>query len=76
MLGTKVEIKMKKAEAGSWSKLFIPRQKVEQPKIIDKVEDKIEDQVDALDLDDLEYNAQNVTLSKEASGGRTQAEII
>ena len=26
MAGTKVEIKMKKAEPGSWSKLFLPRE--------------------------------------------------
>ena len=26
MAGTKVEVKMKKAEPGSWSKLFFPRE--------------------------------------------------
>lgn len=82
MLGTKVEIKMKKAEAGSWSKLYIPKvtltkSKPEEDKIdILNPSSKIESQVDALDLDDLEFTPQKATLSKEASGGKTEAEII
>lgn len=51
MYGTKVEIKMKKAEPGSWSRLEVPKQevKVEKKK---EVED-ITPQIDAVDLSDL-----------------------
>lgn len=52
MLPTKVEIKMKKAEPGSWSKLDFPRQVTEtceKP----SVQDNITERVDAVDLSDL-----------------------
>lgn len=52
MYGTKVEIKMKKAEPGSWAKLDIPKTKVEVQKPTTNVED-ITPQVDAVDLSDL-----------------------
>ena len=76
-LGTKVEIKMRKAEAGGWSKLDIPPEIIEkkestpQPQIQDATDD-----LDDLDLDDLDVTTTKATLSKEASGGRTDKEII
>jgi len=77
-LGTKVEIKMKKAEPGSWAKLDIPKPVVEKKPVIQeeqKVTD-ITDEVDDLDLDDLDVTPSKMTLSKEASGGRTDQEIV
>eukprot|EP00093_Oithona_nana_P009083 09083.XXX_24134_22748_1 [CDS] Oithona nana genome sequencing. len=76
-LGTKVEIKMRKAEAGSWSKLDIPQEIVEKKESTPEpqVED-IDDDLDDFDLDDLDISAKKIGLSKEASGGRTDKEII
>ena len=75
-LGTKVEIKMRKAEAGGWSKLDIPQEIVKKEATPEpKIEDVIDD-VDDLDLDDLDVIAGGGGLSKEASGGRTNNEII
>jgi len=72
MLGTKLEVKMKKAESISWAKLDIPR-------VVKKDEKKAEEEanallemakkepvVDALDLDDLDITPQKFELSKEA----------
>ena len=73
MLGTKLEVKMKKAESVSWAKLDIPR-------VVKKDEKKAEEEeanallemakqepvVDALDLDDLDITPQKFELSKEA----------
>ena len=72
MLGTKLEVKMKKAESVSWAKLDIPR-------VVKKEEKKAEEEanallemakqepvVDALDLDDLDITPQKFELSKEA----------
>merc|ERR1711937_341262 len=77
MLGTKTEIKMKKAESGSWSKLDIPRQVVEEKKDEagmgqgnnsnnNSTNGNVEDVVDALELDDIDLTPQRYTLSKEA----------
>ncbi|XP_050504616.1 cysteine and histidine-rich domain-containing protein morgana [Diabrotica virgifera virgifera] len=52
MYGTKVEIKMKKAEAGSWSKLGTPVTAEQAQKAANPV-GKITRAVDAVDLDDL-----------------------
>lgn len=76
MAGTKVEIKMKKAEPGSWAKLFIPR----EVKLVVKEQQKVaqdneNEKIDALDLDDLDLTPQRAVLSNEASGGRSGAEI-
>lgn len=54
MYGTKVEIKLKKAEPGSWSRLEIPRAptsgaKKEQQGTLEEITPKVE----AVDLDDL-----------------------
>ncbi len=68
---------MKKAEVGSWSRLDVP--KVVAPKKEKTPEPKVEevaDDVDDLDLDDIGVLSTKATLSKEASGGRTQADII
>ena len=67
MLGTKLEIKMKKAETGSWAKLDIPKKKVkvEEENIV-KDMSKAEPSVDALDLDDLDLTPTRIGLSKEA----------
>ena len=54
MLPTKVEIKLRKAEAGSWSQLFIPRTSgndIETRDSNDK--EDINDRVEAVDLNDL-----------------------
>jgi len=67
MLGTKVEIKMKKAEPGSWAKLDIPKpvvKKDETPSVQDM--SKAESTVDALELDDLDITPTRMSLSKEA----------
>merc|ERR1711872_916926 len=74
MMGTKLEVKMKKAESSSWAKLNIPRDvvKIEEKKeeeegktLLDMA--KKEPVVDALDLDDLDITPQKFTLSKEAT---------
>jgi len=64
MMGTKLEIKMKKAETGSWAKLDIPKI-VEK---VDKVEEKPKEEpsVDALELDDLDLQPTKLQLSAEA----------
>lgn len=55
MLPTKVEIKMKKAEIGTWSNLDFPRSKTEKDdvKSNDEINNDINDRVDAVDLSDL-----------------------
>ena len=67
MLGTKLEIKMKKAETGSWAKLDIPKKvvKVVEDNIV-KDMSKTEPSVDALELDDLDLTPTRMSLSKEA----------
>ena len=67
MLGTKLEIKMKKAETGSWAKLDIPKKvvKAEKEDIIPDMS-KAESSVDALELDDLDLTPTRMTLSKDA----------
>jgi len=68
MYGTKVEIKMKKAESGSWSKLDLPPKFKAAPSN-DKEEiinTEPENNVDALELDDLDLTPTRYTLSKEA----------
>lgn len=53
MLPTKVEIKLKKAEPGSWSKLDIPREV--KPEISESKENvtTLNSQIEAVDLSDL-----------------------
>merc|ERR1712098_952865 len=65
MMGTKLEIKMKKAEIGSWAKLDIPKKvvKVEKVEEAPKEEESI---VDALELDDLDLQPTKLQLSAEA----------
>ena len=70
---------MKKAEPGSWAKLENPRAVAPKPTVIEepKVEEINEDSdLDDLDLDDIDIAPRKSGLSKEASGGRTDAEII
>merc|ERR1712111_114132 len=64
MMGTKLEIKMKKAEIGSWAKLDIPKKVVK----VEKVEEapKEEPSVDSLELDDLDLQPTKLQLSAEA----------
>merc|ERR1719233_898127 len=70
MLGTKLEVKMKKAESVSWAKLDIPKvvkkeeKKAEEEALLEMA--KKEQVVDALDLDDLDITPQKFELSKEA----------
>jgi len=81
-LGTKQEIKMKKAEPGSWAKLEIPREvaEPEAPKDLPVLEEpkieELDDDLSDLDLDDLDVAPRKSGLSKEASNGRTEHEII
>lgn len=65
MMGTKLEVKMKKGETGSWAKLDIPRPVAEK---VVKVEEKPKEEplVDALELDDLDLQPTKLVLSKEA----------
>lgn len=53
MLPSKVEIKLKKAEAGSWSKLDIPRKVI--PRSSEHTENitNLNTQIEAVDLNDL-----------------------
>ena len=64
MMGTKLEVKLKKEEIGSWGKLDIPKKKVEKIVIEDTPKD--EPLVDVLDLDDMDLTPTKFTLSKEA----------
>ena len=70
MLGTKLEVKMKKAESVSWAKLDIPKvvkkeeKKAEEEALLEMA--KKEQVVDSLDLDDLDITPQKFELSKEA----------
>ena len=64
MLGTKLEVKLKKEELGSWGRLDVPKEKVEKVVIEDTPKD--EPQVDVLDLDDMDLTPTKFTLSKEA----------
>jgi len=55
MFGTKLEIKLKKAEPGSWTRLEVPKAasgEPVKPKIVDKVEE-IAPEIEAVDLSDL-----------------------
>lgn len=53
MFGTKVEVKLKKAELGSWPKLEIPKPKVvAKPVATNKVEE-LTPQVEGVDLSDI-----------------------
>ncbi len=69
MYGTKLEVQLRKKEAGSWPKLG-----EEIPKALpddssnEKLEEKNEDVIDTVDLDDLELTGQKLTLSSEARG--------
>jgi len=65
MLGTKTEIKLKKAESGSWPRLDVPREMKQQEKQAEVTKES-EEQVDALDLDDLDITTQRYELSKDA----------
>jgi len=65
MMGTKMEIKMKKDEIGSWPKLEIP--KIPKPK--EEIKNNVAEQesrVDALDLDDLDLTPQKLQLTEAA----------
>jgi len=67
MYGTKVEIKLKKAESGSWSKLDIPKAKVKPAETNEDLTAQNGDSnVDSLELDDLDLTPTRYTLSKDA----------
>jgi len=78
LTGTKIEMKMKKAEPGSWARLDVPRPvaaaAAKTPEV--KKEEEEESKVDALDLDNLDFCVQKPVLSADASGGRTDAQIL
>lgn len=64
MTPSKIEIKMRKAEPGSWSKLDIPR--VEEKKQVEPPKVEEEPQVDSVDLSDVEavQNIYRVNISE------------
>jgi hypothetical protein len=70
-IGAKLEVKLKKAESGSWAKLDIPKVKEmkEEEKgpmtILDM--SKAEPMVESLDLDDLDITPQRFKLSEAAT---------
>ena len=66
MMGTKLEVKMKKGETGSWAKLDIPRPVAEREVKLEEEAPKEEPLVDALELDDLDLQPTKLVLSKEA----------
>eukprot|EP00088_Acartia_fossae_P052923 TRINITY_DN599_c0_g1_i1.p1 TRINITY_DN599_c0_g1~~TRINITY_DN599_c0_g1_i1.p1 ORF type:complete len:365 (+),score=62.74 TRINITY_DN599_c0_g1_i1:29-1096(+) len=66
MYGTKTEIKMKKAESGSWQKLEVPRVIQEEVKKEEIIVEDTNSKVDALDLDDLDLTPQRYELSNDA----------
>ena len=71
MLGTKLELKMKKAESCSWAKLDIPKvvskEEKEKKEALNLVEmANAAPLVDALDLDDLDLTPQGFQLSDAA----------
>jgi len=78
LTGTKIEIKLKKAEPGSWARLDVvrPVTSVKRPEEEVKPVVEEEDCVDALDLDDLDFCVRKPVLSSDASAGRTDAQII
>lgn len=53
MFGTKVEIKLKKAEPGSWTHLEVPKMIAKHTTKQDALTEEIIPQVDAVDLSDL-----------------------
>lgn len=53
MFPTKVEVKLRKQEAGSWAKLEIPRDNNVDVPANNKDESDISNKVDAVDLSDL-----------------------
>ena len=76
MMGTKIEVVLAKADAGSWSKLGDDRWKEQQQQDTKdekkkKEEEEVKQQVDALDLDDLEVSNVQMRLSDEAMGKRS-----
>jgi len=64
MMGTKLEVKMKKAETGSWARLDIPKVVEKKEKVEEKP--KEDSPVDALELDELDLTPTRFTLSQEA----------
>merc|ERR1719228_2023234 len=70
MLGTKLEVKLKKSESGSWTKLDIPKavekkfEEKESMSIVDMA--NAEPHVESLDLDDLDITPQKYQLSDAA----------
>jgi len=71
MMGTKLEVKMKKAEIGSWTKLEAPKTCTQlEPKT---VQSKVSDlQVDALDLEDVDFTPMKMQLTAEAKATRIE----
>jgi len=53
MLPTKVEIKLKKAEPGSWSKLDVPREAKPRNSESNENVTNLNSQIEAVDLSDL-----------------------
>lgn len=67
MMGTKMEIKMKKAELGLWTKLEAPKIVAKQETKVVEPEPSAEDlQVDALDLEDVDFTTPKLQLSEAA----------
>eukprot|EP00096_Caligus_rogercresseyi_P010452 TRINITY_DN3814_c0_g2_i1.p1 TRINITY_DN3814_c0_g2~~TRINITY_DN3814_c0_g2_i1.p1 ORF type:complete len:361 (-),score=74.88 TRINITY_DN3814_c0_g2_i1:50-1132(-) len=76
MMGTKIEITMKKAELLSWSKLSVSKNHPSKKSEVLSPKNEPELAVDALDLDDLDLSVAKPVLSFEASGGKSGAKIL
>jgi len=80
MMGTKLEVKMKKAESVSWAKLEAPKIKTQSE--VKVIESKVDEkdfsaaadylQVDALDLEDVDFTPVKLQLSAEAKATRME----
>jgi cysteine and histidine-rich domain-containing protein len=53
MLGTKLEVHLRKAEPGSWSRLFLPKQEETKKPELQLPEDLINEDLGNVDLSDL-----------------------
>jgi len=66
MMGTKMEIKMKKAEIGLWTKLEAHKIATKESKVVEPEFSPENLQVDALDLDDVDFSTPKLQLSEDA----------
>lgn len=70
MMGTKMEIKMKKAEIGLWTKLEAPKIAKPESKVVEPEVVTEDLRVDALDLEDVDFSTPKLQLSEAARATR------